>query len=111
MHKTRDIVAENKEYNIPLGTKCFKLATEIQDEMHRVAISYHRLLRKKKNVESELMKIPGIGKKRYIALMSKFKTLENIKNASVEDISQIKGFSKKDAEIILKHLKLMAFFE
>ena len=110
-HKTRDIVSKNKEFNIPVGTKCFKLATEIQDEMHRVAISYHRLLRKKKNTESELMKIPGIGKKRYIALMSKFKTLENIKSATANEISQIKGISKKEAEKIVKHIKLMSFFE
>jgi len=106
-HKTRDIVSENKEFNIPIGTKCFKLATEIQDEMHRVAISYHRLLRKKKNMESELMKIPGIGKSRYIALMSKFKTLDNIKNATPEQIAEIKGISKAEAEKIVSHIKLM----
>lgn len=106
-HKTRDIVSENKEFNIPMGTKCFKLATEIQDEMHRVAITYHRLLRKKKNMESELMKIPGIGKNRYIALMSKFKTLENIKNATPEELSEIKGISVAEAEKIANHIKLL----
>lgn len=106
-HKTRDIVSENKEYNIPMGTKCFKLATEIQDEMHRVAISYHRLLRKKKNLESELMKVPGIGKKRYVALMNKFKTLENIKNATPEQLAEIKGISLSEAEKIASHIKLM----
>ena len=106
-HKTRDIVSENREYNIPMGTKCFKLATEIQDEMHRVAISYHRLLRKKKNLESELMKIPGIGKNRYIALMTKFKTMDNIKNATSEQIAEIKGISMKEAEKIVSHIKLM----
>ncbi len=107
-HKTRDIVSENKEFNIPIGTKCFKLATEIQDEMHRVAISYHRLLRKKKNMESELMKIPGIGKSRYMALMSKFKTLENIKNATPEQIAEIKGISQVEAEKIVTHIKLLS---
>ncbi|MBQ2897704.1 MAG: excinuclease ABC subunit UvrC [Clostridia bacterium] len=110
-HKTRDIVTGKKEFNIPLGTKCFKLATEIQDEMHRVAISYHRLLRKKKNIESELMKVKGIGKKRYLALMSKFKTLENIKNATPQQISQIKGISLKEAERIVDNIKLLSFFE
>ncbi len=110
-HKTRDIVSESREFNIPIGTKCFKLATEIQDEMHRVAISYHRLLRKKKNTESELMKIEGIGKKRYLALMSKFKTLENIKNAAPEQIAEIKGISIAEAERIANHLKLLSFFK
>jgi len=110
-HKTRDIVTESEEFNIPIGTKCFKLATEIQDEMHRVAISYHRLLRRKKNVESELMKIQGIGKKRYVDLMSKFKTIDNIKKATPQEIAQIKGISLKEAERIVNHLKLLSFFE
>ena len=106
-HKTRDVVSENKEFNVPMGTKCFKLATEIQDEMHRVAITYHRLLRKKRNMESELMKIPGIGKNRYLALMNKFKTIDNIKNATAEEIAQIKGISHSEAEKIVSHINLM----
>ena len=61
--------------------------------MHRVAISYHRLLRQKKNVESEMQTIPGVGKNRFNALMERFSTVQSLKKASVKDIASVKGIS------------------
>ncbi len=104
-HKTRDIVSAEKEFNIPIGTKCFKLAADIQDEMHRVAITYHRYLREKKNLESEIMTIPGIGRERYKKLMSHFKTINALKGANADEIAQVKGISRDIAENIVKFFK------
>ena len=100
-HRTRGITDENKEYDIPKGTKCFRLCVNIQDEMHRIAITYHRTLRAKKNIESELMKIPGIGKAKYISLMSEFKTVNAIANASISDLIKVKGINETIAKNIL----------
>ncbi len=99
-HRTRGITDERKEYDIPKGTKCFRMCVNIQDEMHRIAITYHRTLRAKRNIESELMKIPGIGKAKYKALMSEFKTLSAISNASMEDLMKVKGINETVAKNI-----------
>ena len=104
-HKTKGIISCDKTYEIPVGTKCFSLVTEIQDEMHRVAITYHRLLRAKKNTESEFLKIEGVGKSRYKSLINHFKTINNIKNASVEQIAEVKGISYQLAEKIYSEIK------
>ena len=100
-HRTRGITDDVKEYDIPKGTKCFRMCVNIQDEMHRIAITYHRTLRAKKNIESELMKIPGIGKAKYTALMSEFKTLPTIANASIADLTRVKGINEALAKNIL----------
>ena len=104
-HHTRDITDESKEYNIPKGTKCFRLCVTIQDEMHRMAITYHRTLRAKKNVESELMKIPGIGKAKYKALMTEFKTINAIADATEEQLVRVKGINESLAKNISVFLK------
>ncbi|MBR4029837.1 MAG: excinuclease ABC subunit UvrC [Clostridia bacterium] len=104
-HKTKGIIGHDKTYEIPVGTKCFSLITEIQDEMHRVAITYHRLLRAKKNTESEILKIEGIGKNRYKSLIEHFKTLTALKKASVEQIAKVKGISPALARKIHDEIK------
>ena len=104
-HKTQGVTSQIGNYEIPLGTKCFTLLTEIQDEMHRVAITYHRLLRSRKNTESEIMKIPGVGKATFKALMDKFKTVNSLKKADVNEIAEVKGINLKKAEIIFEYLK------
>ena len=100
-HRTRDIISSDREYNIPMGTKAFKLITDIQNEMHRVAITYHRHLRENKNIQSELIKIPGIGNAKYKRLMEHFKTFTNIKNATKEDLIKVKGITEEIAENII----------
>ncbi len=74
------------------------LVARVRDEAHRFAITYHRKLREKKAVRSELDDIPGIGETRKKALLRHFGSLEKIKQATVEDMAEVKGMSKKAAE-------------
>jgi len=80
-----------------------RLLKRIRDEAHRFAISYHRLLRKKRTVISELNKIPGIGEKRRKALLLKFGSVKRIKEATLKDLLQTKGITKKAAQEIHGH--------
>ena len=102
-HRTRDIISDEQEFNIPVGTKVFKLAVNIQDEMHRVAISYHKALRDKKNIRSSLLDIPGVGNTVCKILLKEFKTVERIKKASLEELFMVKGINKPTAQNIYNH--------
>lgn len=99
-HRTKDIISKECEYNIPVATKCFKLVASMQDEMHNSAISYHKKLRYKKNIQSSLLNIDGVGKQTYKLLMKEFKTIQRISNASYEEIASIKGINKNTARNI-----------
>lgn len=68
-----------------------KLFQNIRDEAHRFAISFHRLRREKKSFESPLDGIPGIGKKRIARLLAKYKSIEEIKNVSLEELAKTIG--------------------
>jgi len=81
------------------------LLKKIRDEAHRFAIGYHRKLRERELMQSPLEKIPGIGKKRRLALLRHFGSVEAIKNATIDEIAQLKGFNKMVAENILKALR------
>ena len=74
--------------------------TRIQDEVHRFAIEYHRSLRSKVQVKSILDEIPGIGEKRRKALMRRFQSLENIRQASVEELKEADGMNEKAAQSV-----------
>lgn len=87
-HNTRGLYFNNEEINIERSSEGFKLITRIQDEAHRFAIEYHRSLRSKAQVKSVLDEIPGVGPSRRKALMRRFKSIEEIKNA---DISALAG--------------------
>ena len=76
------------------------LITRIQDEAHRFAIEYHRSLRSKTQVKSILDDIEGIGVVRRKALMKHFKEIENIKNASFEELMSVEGMNKKSATAV-----------
>ncbi len=78
------------------------LVARARDEAHRFAIAYHRKLREKRAIKSELDDIPGIGEVRKKALLRHFGSLEKIKQATVEDISKVKGMSKKAAKEIAR---------
>jgi len=80
-----------------------KLFQNIRDEAHRFALSFHRLRRKKKSFKSRLDGIPGIGRKRKAALLAKYRNLEEIKRASVEELAEITG--RKAAQSLLNSLK------
>ncbi|MBE0426247.1 MAG: excinuclease ABC subunit UvrC [Nitrospirae bacterium] len=81
------------------------LLKRIRDEAHRFAIGYHRKLRDKELMKSPLEKIPGIGKKRRLELLRVFGSIENIKNATIDEISKVKGFNKKSAVVLLNELR------
>lgn len=74
-----------------IHSECFKFVTRVQDEVHRFAIEYHRSLRTKAQVHSILDDIPGIGPKRRKALMTYFSTIQDLKEASAEEISKVDG--------------------
>lgn len=86
-HNTRGLYYNNEEIEIDRGSEGFKLITRIQDEAHRFAIEYHRSLRSKAQVKSVLDEIPGVGPSRRKALMRRFKTIEEVKNADVETLA------------------------
>ncbi len=88
-HRTRGLYYNNVELPIDTRSEGFKLITRIQDEAHRFAIEYHRSLRSKAQVKSSLDDIPGIGPARRKALMKAFKSIEDIRQASVEDLSAV----------------------
>jgi excinuclease ABC subunit C len=75
----------------------------VRDEAHRFAITYHRKLREKRAIRSELDDIPGIGEARKKALLRHFGSLEKIKQVTVEELASVKGMSKKAAGALVKH--------
>ena len=87
-HRTRGIYFQGEELPIDINSEGFHLMTRIQDEVHRFAIEYHRSLRSKVQVKSILDDIPGIGGKRRRALMKKFGSIEAVRSADIEELSQ-----------------------
>lgn len=103
-HRTRTIMNEDgKEYEVK-GSEIFNLITYIQDEVHETAIEYHRKLRNKRMKKSELDEVEGIGDARKQALLKRFKSIENIKKASVAELCLVDGINEKIAEKILEKL-------
>ena len=88
-HRTRGLYYNNVEIPIDTHSEGFKLITRIQDEAHRFAIEYHRSLRSKAQVKSVLDDIPGIGPARRKAMMKHFKSIDEIKNAEVEQLCEV----------------------
>lgn len=88
-HRTRGLYFHNEEIPIDKHSEGFKLITRIQDEAHRFAIEYHRSLRSKTQVKSVLEDIPGVGETRRKALMRHFRSIEEMKSATVEQFSEI----------------------
>ena len=86
---------------LPPESELFKVLTQIQDEVHRYAITFHRDKRSKHALHSELDDIKGIGPKAKEALLSKFKSVKKIKEASEEQLSEVLGPHK--AEILAKY--------
>jgi len=103
-HRTRGLYYHNIELPIDTHSEGFKLITRIQDEAHRFAIEYHRSLRSKIQVRSVLDDIPGVGPARRKALMRHFKSLEEIRQATVEDLMEIPEMNERTAQ------EIVAFF-
>lgn len=99
-HRTRGLYYNNVEIPIDRFSEGFKLITRIQDEAHRFAIEYHRSLRSKGQVKSVLDDIEGIGPARRKALMRRFKSLEAVRDASLEELASTEGMNRRAAESV-----------
>jgi excinuclease ABC subunit C len=86
------------------NTEAFQILTGLRDEAHRFAITFHRERREKTSLESELDYIVGLGEKRKKILLQKFKTIDEIREADVETIAELKTFNRVLAERILLQL-------
>ena len=96
-HRTRGLYYENREILIDRTSEGFRLITRIQDEAHRFAIEYHRQLRGKGQVHSILDDIPEIGPARRKDLMRHFQSLDEIKNATEEQLMELPSMNEKAA--------------
>ncbi len=99
-HNTRGLYYDNVELPIDTYSESFHLITRIQDEAHRFAIEFHRSLRAKGQVHSILDDIEGIGPTRRKALMKYFKGIEEVKNATVEELAAVPGMNIRAAESV-----------
>ena len=90
---------------LPRQSSALHLLQYVRDESHRFAITFHRKLRSKAFTKSILDDIPGVGKKRKQALLTHFESLDNIYNASFDEICQVKGINQKLAKTIYETLK------
>ncbi len=90
-HRTRAIAAEGKEIEVSKYVNAFNLITQIQDEVHRFAISYMRICHKKASYELELTSVHGIGIKKAQKLLLYYKTKENMKRADPQELARVAG--------------------
>jgi excinuclease ABC subunit C len=101
-HNTRAIASENGVIEFDKTSESFMLLVNIQDEMHRRAISYYRTISEKRNKRSELENIKGVGEKKRNLIL---KHLKNVKNASLEEIESVPGIDKKTARNIYEYFR------
>lgn len=101
-HRTRGLYFNNEEILFPRGSEAFHMITRLQDEAHRFAIEYHKNLRGKTQIKSILDDIRGVGPERRKALMAHFKDIEKIKQASVEELTQVENITEAVAEEIYR---------
>lgn len=88
---------------LPDNSEALYLVQRVRDEAHRFALSFHRSLRSKKNIRSLLDDIPQIGKKRRIALLKTLGSIDEIKRASVEELTKVPGMNKKAAQSVYNY--------
>ncbi len=104
-HNTRGIIYNDEEFNPDINSATFKMIFKIQEEAHRFAINYHRSLRTKNIFKSELDDIEHIGPKRKSELMNHFKSISKIKEASFEELVEVKSMDKKSAQSIYDYFR------
>ena len=102
-HQTRALMDENR-HELEISDNLKNLITKFQDEVHDTAISYHRKLRDRDVTKSELDDISGIGETKKLALLKHFGSVEKIRNATAEDLTQVKGITESLAKKILQNL-------
>ncbi|MDU5109068.1 MAG: excinuclease ABC subunit UvrC [Clostridium sp.] len=104
-HQTRGIIYNNNELIINRSSNLMQMIRRIQDEVHRFAITYHRTLRDKRTLHSILEDIPNVGERRRRNLLMKFGSVENIKNATYEELLETPSIDKKAANSIISYFK------
>ena len=106
--RIEEVFVEGQSDSIILShhTPELQLLQQIRDEAHRFAITYHRKLRGKRNLESILDHIEGIGPKRRQALWKEFGTLEKMKEASVEELEQVESMNRKSAQTLYNFFRM-----
>lgn len=104
-HRTKGLINSDKTIELDRTSSLYRFVYGIQEEVHGYSISYHRSLRDKKLTKSILDDVPGIGPKRKLALISKFKDIDKIRSASIDEIMEVDGINKKIAEDIVNILE------
>ena len=95
----------NESIMLKKGSYSLRLLQKVRDEAHRFAITYNRQLRAKGMFKGGLEAIPGVGPTTRRALLSNFRTIENIKNATLEELQSCKGVNKKVANNVFNHFR------
>ena len=104
-HRTRAIVDDaGAEIAINRNRGIFTFVTSIQDEVHRYANAYRKQMMHKKSYAATLTALPGVGEKTSAALLAHFKTVANVRAASISDLEEVPGISHKKAEAIYNGL-------
>ena len=104
-HRTRGIIYNDEEIIFDFSSPTYKFIYAIQEEAHRFAIEYHRKLRQREQTNSILDEIPGIGKVRRRELLREFKSVNNIKKASKEELAEVPQISLELAENIIEFFR------
>ena len=100
------VEGESEPVELPRGSQALYLMQRIRDEAHRFAITYHRKLRRARNLRSALDGVAGIGEKRRAELFKKFGSLEKIKAATLDELLAVPGMNRAAAESLLRFFKL-----
>lgn len=104
-HRTRAITAVGEEIAINDNRSVFTFISDIQEEVHRFAIGYHRQLKNKNTYVSTLTSIPGVGEKRAKALMKKFGSLSKISEAEISELEKTEGINNSLARLIYNYFR------
>ncbi|WP_124101062.1 excinuclease ABC subunit UvrC [Ruminococcus sp. Marseille-P6503] len=106
-HRTRAVATGGGEISLTKSRSAFNLVTRIQDEVHRYAITYQAKKHRKSSYQLELTKVRGIGEKKAVKLMTQFKTKENLKKATVQELAKAAGINAAAAEELYKVIQDM----
>ena len=104
-HRTRAITGDGGEIAISETKSAFFLVTRIQDEVHRFSITYQRKKHRKSAFELGITSVKGIGEKKAVKLLTAFKTVENLKKATVEEIAAAGGISQSVAKDVYEFVQ------
>lgn len=104
-HRTKGLISKEKEIELDKTSNLYRFVASIQEEVHNYAITYHRSLRNKALTKSVLDDIQGIGEKRKKSLLTHFKSIEDIKGASFEELLEVEGMNKSSAENVYNFFK------